>query len=99
DPVWFAAFMWVVVAHATFAGILFLVMLLERRGAEQRSFAMSDPLTGLMNRRAFADFAERMGRRQAALRCIMELLVTEIELREFGDATAGIAAVVGTAKH
>jgi diguanylate cyclase (GGDEF)-like protein len=79
DPVWFAAFMWVVVAHATFAGILFLVMLLERREAEQRSFAMSDPLTGLMNRRAFADFAERMGRRRAGLRSSMALLVLDLD--------------------
>lgn len=79
DPLWFALFMWIVVAHATFAGILFLVMLLERREAEQRSFAMSDPLTGLMNRRAFADFADRMERRRTGLRGSMALLVLDLD--------------------
>ena len=58
---------------------MFLAMTLERREAEQRSFALSDPLTGLMNRRAFADFASRMNRRRAGFRSSMALLVLDLD--------------------
>jgi diguanylate cyclase (GGDEF)-like protein len=54
-------------------------MTLERREAQQRSFAMSDPLTGLMNRRAFADLAARMDRRRAGARSTMALLVLDLD--------------------
>ena len=79
DPLWLAIFMWVVFGHAILAGVLFLAMTLERREAEQRSFALSDPLTGLMNRRAFADFATRMNRRRAGFRNAMALLVLDLD--------------------
>jgi diguanylate cyclase (GGDEF)-like protein len=54
-------------------------MTLERREAQQRSFAMSDPLTGLLNRRAFADFAARTNRRRAGIRSTMALLVLDLD--------------------
>jgi len=79
DPVWLAAFMWVVFGHAIFSAILFLAMTMERREAEQRNFAMSDPLTGLMNRRAFADFAHRTNRRRAGIRNATALLVLDLD--------------------
>jgi diguanylate cyclase (GGDEF)-like protein len=79
DPAWLGAFMWLVFGHATFAAVLFLAMTMERREAEQRSFAMSDPLTGLMNRRAFADFAARMSRRRAGIRSAMAILVLDLD--------------------
>jgi diguanylate cyclase (GGDEF)-like protein len=79
DPTWLAVFMWVVFAHAALAAVLFLSMTLERREAEQRSFALSDPLTGLMNRRAFADFAGRMNRRRTGYRSSLALLVLDLD--------------------
>lgn len=65
DAVWLAGYSWVVMGHAIFAAILFLVMTMERREALQRNFAMSDPLTSLLNRRAFSDYALRLNRRRS----------------------------------
>ncbi|MEO8756808.1 MAG: diguanylate cyclase [Devosia sp.] len=79
DAAWLGAFMWIVFGHTTFAGVLFLAMTMERREAEQRNFAMSDPLTGLMNRRAFTDFASRMGRRRPGVRNATALLVLDLD--------------------
>ncbi|MBN9304227.1 MAG: hypothetical protein BGO82_17785 [Devosia sp. 67-54] len=79
DPIWLAVFLWLIFGHATFAAVFFLAMTLERREAQQRSFALSDPLTGLMNRRAFADFATRMNRRRAGIRSTMALLVLDLD--------------------
>jgi len=79
NPTALAIFSWAVVAHALFAAVLFLTMTMERREAEQRSFAMSDPLTGLLNRRAFADFAQRFARRRAGLRNPMAMLVLDVD--------------------
>ena len=79
DSVWLAAFLWLVFGHSTCAAVFFLAMTLERREAQQRSFAMSDPLTGLMNRRAFADFAARMDRRRVGARSTMAVLVLDLD--------------------
>jgi diguanylate cyclase (GGDEF)-like protein len=79
DANWLAAYSWIVLGHAVFAAVLFLAMTMERREAEQRSFALSDPLTGLLNRRAFGDFAQRMARRRAGLRDPMALLVLDLD--------------------
>jgi diguanylate cyclase (GGDEF)-like protein len=79
DATWLAVFMWVVFGHATFAAILFLAMTMERRVAEQRNFALSDPLTGLLNRRAFTDFAQRTDRRRAGMRNALSLMVLDLD--------------------
>ena len=79
DPLWLGAFMLLVFGHSACAAVFFLAMTLERREAEQRSFAMSDPLTGLMNRRAFGDFAARMDRRRVGARSAMALLVLDLD--------------------
>jgi diguanylate cyclase (GGDEF)-like protein len=79
DSTWLAVFSWLAVGHIMFAAIFFLAMTMERREAEQRSFALSDPLTGLLNRRAFGDFAQRMSRRRAGLRDPMALLVLDLD--------------------
>jgi diguanylate cyclase (GGDEF)-like protein len=63
DPLWVGGFMLTAVAHSAFAAFLFISLVRERREATQRSFALLDPLTGLMNRRAFADYAQRLLRR------------------------------------
>ena len=79
EAAWLAVFMWIVFGHSTFSAILFLAMTMERREAEQRSFALSDPLTGLMNRRAFSDFSNRANRRRAGLRNALSLLVLDLD--------------------
>jgi diguanylate cyclase (GGDEF)-like protein len=79
DPVWLAVFSYIGVGHILFAAIFFLTMTMERREAEQRNFALSDPLTGLLNRRAFGDFALRMSRRRTGLRDPMALLVLDLD--------------------
>ncbi|HWA17944.1 MAG TPA: GGDEF domain-containing protein [Devosia sp.] len=63
DALWVGGFMLTAFAHASFAAFLFISLVRERREATQRSFALLDPLTGLMNRRAFADYAQRLLRR------------------------------------
>ncbi len=78
DPVWLAVFSYLAVGHVLFASVFFLAMTMERREAEQRSFALSDPLTSLLNRRAFGDFAQRMVRR-SGLRDPMALLVLDLD--------------------
>ena len=79
DPVWLGVYSWAVMAHAIFAAILFLALTMEHREARQRNFAMSDPLTALLNRRAFGDFAQRMARRRAGLRDTMAVLVLDLD--------------------
>jgi len=79
DPTWLAVFSYLAVGHVVFAAIFFLAMTMERREAEQRSFALSDPLTSLLNRRAFGDFAQRMARRRAGLREPLALLVLDLD--------------------
>jgi len=79
DPTWLAVFSYLSIGHILFAAIFFLTMTMERREAEQRNFALSDPLTGLLNRRAFGDFAQRMARRRAGLRDPMALLVLDLD--------------------
>jgi hypothetical protein len=64
DPVWLAGFALVVFAHAAFLTTLMLQMTRERRELEQRRFALSDPLTGLLNRRAFLDDVDQPARRR-----------------------------------
>jgi len=79
DPAWLGVYTALTVAHALFASFFFLAMILERREAEQRNFAMSDPLTGLLNRRAFTDFAQRLSRRRSGLRDPLAMLVLDID--------------------
>jgi diguanylate cyclase (GGDEF)-like protein len=79
DPGWLGAFVLIVFGHVAFAAILFFAMTRERREAEQRSFALSDPLTGLLNRRAFGDFAERIARRRPGVRSATALLVLDLD--------------------
>ena len=79
DVNWLAVYSWIVVGHAIFAAVFFLAMTMERREAEQRSFALSDPLTGLLNRRALGDCALGLARRRAGWRDPMALLVLDLD--------------------
>lgn len=61
---WLGFFNLVVLAHVGAFAFLMVSLTKERREAEQRNFAMLDPLTGLMNRRAFMAAVERAARRR-----------------------------------
>jgi diguanylate cyclase (GGDEF)-like protein len=79
DPTWMGIFNLVVFLHAMFLGFLLLALTKERREAEQRNFAILDPLTGLMNRRAFMSQAERSARRRKYGREPLALLVLDLD--------------------
>jgi diguanylate cyclase (GGDEF)-like protein len=79
DSTWLAAFTLLVFAHTAFAALLFYSMTREVREAEQRSFALSDPLTGLLNRRAFVDYGERLTRRRTGGNTATALLVLDLD--------------------
>ena len=64
DAFWLAVYTWLVLSHAMLAAFLFLAITIERREAEQHGFARSDALTGLLNRRAFTEFGQRLARRR-----------------------------------
>ncbi|MHB1102575.1 MAG: GGDEF domain-containing protein [Devosia sp.] len=79
DPVWMGIFNLAVFVHASFLGFLLIALTKERREAEQRGFAILDPLTGLMNRRAFMSQVERSGRRRKFGREPLALLVLDLD--------------------
>lgn len=79
DPVWMGLLNLAVFVHATFLGFLFIALTKERREAEQRNFAILDPLTGLMNRRAFMSQVERSARRRKFGREPLALLVLDLD--------------------
>ena len=70
----------VVLAHVGAFAFLMVSLTKERREAEQRNFAMLDPLTGLMNRRAFMAAVERAARRRSGYaRESVALLVLDLD--------------------
>lgn len=77
SSLWLAMFNLVVLAHVGAFAMLMVSLTKERREAEQRKFAMIDPLTGLMNRRAFMAAVERAARR--GRRDPMTLLVLDLD--------------------
>ena len=77
SSLWLAMFNLVVLAHVGAFAMLMVSLTKERREAEQRTFAMIDPLTGLMNRRAFMAAVERATRR--GRREPMTLLVLDLD--------------------
>jgi diguanylate cyclase (GGDEF)-like protein len=79
DPLWLAGFNLAVFVHATFLGFLLIALTKERLELEQRTIAHVDPLTGLMNRRAFMTHVERNNRRRAGGREATSLLVLDLD--------------------
>lgn len=77
---WLALVNLVVLAHVGAFSFLMVSLTKERREAKQRNLAMLDPLTGLMNRRAFMAAIERAGRRQGGYaRQSFALLVLDLD--------------------
>lgn len=79
DPTWMALFNLAVFVHATFLAFLLIAITKERREAEQRQYALLDPLTGLMNRRAFMGLIERHARRPRLGSSSTGLLVLDLD--------------------
>jgi diguanylate cyclase (GGDEF)-like protein len=77
---WLAIVNLIVLAHVGAFAFLMVSLTKERREAEQRNFALLDPLTGLMNRRAFMSAVERAGRRRGGYgRESVALLVLDLD--------------------
>lgn len=74
-----AAFNFIIVLHVMFITMLMISLTKERREAAQRSLAETDALTGLSNRRAFTEEAERLLRRQKQLHSSVALLVLDLD--------------------
>jgi diguanylate cyclase (GGDEF)-like protein len=66
-------------AHAAFLAGLLISMTRERQEALQRDFAQSDPLTGLLNRRAFVAQAGRIIERQRFINAPISLLMLDLD--------------------
>jgi diguanylate cyclase (GGDEF)-like protein len=79
DGKWLAAFSLIGFVHVSFLVGFTLSMTRERSEIEQRRFALSDPLTGLLNRRAFLDEAARSNRRRHGSRDKIALLVLDLD--------------------
>ncbi len=77
---WLAVVNFIVLAHVGAFAFLMVSLTKERREAEQRNFALLDPLTGLMNRRAFMSAVERATRRRTGYgRDPVALLVLDLD--------------------
>jgi diguanylate cyclase (GGDEF)-like protein len=76
---WVAGFALVGFIHTAFLVGFMLSMTRERRESEQRNNAMSDPLTGLLNRRAFLDESARNKRRRRGQRDRLAVLVLDLD--------------------
>jgi diguanylate cyclase (GGDEF)-like protein len=76
---WTAAFNLVVFMHVASFAVLMISVTKERLEQQQRSFAMTDPLTGLLNRRAFAVETERVAYRPKFGREQTSLLVLDLD--------------------
>jgi diguanylate cyclase (GGDEF)-like protein len=76
---WLAGFSFLIFAHGTFIATLFLALTRERQELRQRRFALLDPLTGLLNRRAFLDEADRMRRRRKSGKELVSVLVLDLD--------------------
>jgi len=79
EGTWLAAFGFIAFVHATFLAGFTMSMTRERRELEQRHFALSDPLTGLLNRRAFLDHAALVARRRKGGREPLSVLVLDLD--------------------
>jgi diguanylate cyclase (GGDEF)-like protein len=88
------------------ASTAFLLMLRERSEASIRHLAMYDPLTGLLNRRAFTELAERELARARRTGLPFAVLMMDLDYfkrvnDEFGHQAGDrvLAAFAATAKH
>ena len=76
---WVSGWGLVAIVFTSFFSMLMVSMTKERQELKQRNFALSDPLTGLFNRRAFADQGERMARRARQGNEPLALLVLDLD--------------------
>lgn len=79
DPMWMAGFNLLVFVHAFFLGLLLIALTKERLELQQRNIALVDPLTGLMNRRAFMGHVERNTQRRGLTPESTALLILDLD--------------------
>ena len=79
DGLWMAGSALITFIHAAFIAFLAIAMTRERHELEQRRFALSDPLTGLLNRRAFVDRFTNPQRREPGDREQTAILVLDLD--------------------
>jgi diguanylate cyclase (GGDEF)-like protein len=75
----------VIFAHATSLTMLMVAMTKERLESEQRTFALYDPLTGLLNRRAFQEQTERMARQRLGREPLAMLVLDLDHFKDIND--------------
>ena len=106
DPYWLAAAGLILFAHATFLGMLTLSLTRERHELHRRQESLVDPLTGLLNRRAFLDEAQKAAGRRKADKEPVALLVLDLDRfksindrfgHEAGDQVLGHFAAIARA--
>jgi diguanylate cyclase (GGDEF)-like protein len=76
---WLAASGFVLCFLASFAAMLMLSMTRERREAEQHHDALLDPLTALLNRRAFLDAVKHRDRRRSEIGGRVAVLMLDLD--------------------
>jgi diguanylate cyclase (GGDEF)-like protein len=76
---WLAGFGFILFAHALFIAMLTLSMTRERHESAHRHQALLDPLTGLLNRRAFLDEAALAARRRKGAKEPVSMLVLDLD--------------------
>jgi diguanylate cyclase (GGDEF)-like protein len=79
DPAWLGGFNLLVFGHCFFLGLLLIALTKERLELEQRTFALVDPLTGLMNRRAFMGHVEQNALRRGMAPESTAVLVLDLD--------------------
>jgi diguanylate cyclase (GGDEF)-like protein len=79
DPLWLGGFNLAVFVHGAFLGLLLIALTKERLELEQRNIALVDPLTGMMNRRAFMGEVERQALRRGMPPEPTALLVLDLD--------------------
>jgi diguanylate cyclase (GGDEF)-like protein len=79
DSMWLGGFNLMVFVHAFFLGLLLIALTKERLELQQRNIALVDPLTGLMNRRAFMGHVERNTLRRGLTPESTALLILDLD--------------------
>ncbi|RUT32954.1 GGDEF domain-containing protein [Arsenicitalea aurantiaca] len=86
EPGWLAAATLLVLAHLSFLTLLVVSMTKERKEVKQRDAALSDPLTGVLNRRAFAlRNLEEQALRPAGARALSLLMLDLDHFKSIND--------------
>jgi len=85
-PGWLGAFNLIIFSHVIIITVLIVSMTKERLELDQRMKALTDPLTGALNRRAFSERGERLLRRHERENVSLCLAVLDLDrFKAFND--------------